>query len=151
MHCFPDIQQIVDRVSHVRKKVHGLKKLYIMTNGDKVFLHDLKSALHAADHWEQISTSRDLMVTWEQKPIAQALDMYVAQRAQAFIGNGVRVFSPTPILLASCADGHHLMTVLKHDIKHCHVPHGHPIPQPKRHVLLVNNATFKMGVRVLGR
>jgi hypothetical protein len=87
-HCFPNIKQIVDRVSHVRKRVNGLQKLYIMTNGDKVFLHDLKLALHAADHWDQISTSRDLTVTWEQKPIAQALDMYVAQRAQAFIGNG---------------------------------------------------------------
>jgi hypothetical protein len=37
------------------------------------------------------STSRDLSLSWEQKPISQALDMYVAQRAQAFVGNGLGV------------------------------------------------------------
>ena len=35
-------------------------------------------------------TSRDLYLSWEAKPVAQAVDMLIGQRAQVFIGNGVR-------------------------------------------------------------
>ena len=40
--------------------------------------------------WEHIGTSRDLRLTGEQKRNSQAVDMAVAQRAEVFIGTGVR-------------------------------------------------------------
>ena len=94
-HCFPSVAQIVDRVKDVKKKVGGLRKIYMMTNGKGSWLAELRAALLKAGQWE-VSTSRDLSLSWEQKPISQALDMYVAQRAQAFIGNGVSVPDPRP-------------------------------------------------------
>ncbi|KAM6496678.1 hypothetical protein JOM56_007151 [Amanita muscaria] len=86
--CFPSIPQIVERVAQVRERVKGLKRVYIMTNGNRAWLSELKDALAAAGEWETIATSKDLVLSWEQKPISQALDMFVGQRAQAFIGNG---------------------------------------------------------------
>lgn len=60
-----------------------------MTNGPTSWVKELKSALAQDMSWDQLGSSRDLAITWEQKFVAQALDMYVAQRAQVFIGNGV--------------------------------------------------------------
>jgi hypothetical protein len=87
------VAQIVDRVKVVKKKVGGLRKIYIMTNGKGSWLAELRSALLKAGQWE-VSTSRNLSLSWEQKLISQALDMYVAQRAQAIVGNGVSVSDP---------------------------------------------------------
>ena len=92
-HCFPTVAQIVNRVKDVTKKVGGLRKVYIMTNGKGSWLAELRAALLNGGQWE-VSTSRDLSLSWEQKPISQALDMYVAQKAQAFVGNGVSVSDP---------------------------------------------------------
>ncbi|EEB99039.1 hypothetical protein MPER_01346 [Moniliophthora perniciosa FA553] len=119
-HCYPDIDQIVKRVGDIRRSVderralaqgsswldristwlggstadmHPLRRIYVMTNGKREWLDELKSAL-AQDGWELngISTSRDLELTWEQKYVSQTLDMYVAARAQVFVGNGVTLF-----------------------------------------------------------
>ena len=57
---------------------------------------ELKDALQedarreGLDEWEHIGTSRDLRLTGEQKHNSQAVDMAIAQRAEVFIGNGVR-------------------------------------------------------------
>lgn len=85
-----------------------LKRIYIMTNGDTHLLQELKQALmddaersKLSDTgetngwefewtWEGISTSRDLELEWEEKYVGQALDMYIAQRSELFIGNGVK-------------------------------------------------------------
>lgn len=89
-HCYPSIEQIVEKVKEVRMKAADpLRYLYIMTNGQKPWVEELKSALAHDMSWDQLSSSRDLRITWEQKFVAQCLDMYVAQRAQVFIGNGV--------------------------------------------------------------
>ena len=82
-----------------------LKRIYIMTNGNGELLQELKQALmDDAERsktpgetndwefewtWEGISTSRDLELGWEEKPVGQVLDMYVGQRSELFIGNGV--------------------------------------------------------------
>ncbi|KAF8325498.1 hypothetical protein F5887DRAFT_1202144 [Amanita rubescens] len=90
-HCdeLANVSQIVEKVSSVRKKVTGLKRIYIMTNGKTEWVNELILALQTAEKWEAMSsTTGDLSLTWEQKYISQALDMYVAQRAEAFIGNG---------------------------------------------------------------
>ena len=108
--CFPTIEQIVDRVRQVladQKKTYGgkkeLKRIYIMTNGDTAWLDDLKGALMGIKKWDSVTNSRDLRLGWEAKPVAQAMDMLVGQRADVFIGNGVRhPFSATcPILLTN--------------------------------------------------
>ncbi|KAH7924135.1 hypothetical protein BV22DRAFT_1013901 [Leucogyrophana mollusca] len=93
--CFPTIEQIVDRVAEVledQKRVNGknkeLKRIYIMTNGDTKWLAELGVALTRIKKWESVASSRDLKLSWEAKPVAQAVDMMIGQRAQVFIGNG---------------------------------------------------------------
>lgn len=89
-HCYPTMEQIVDKVKTVREASRGpLEYLYIMTNGDDAWVEELKLALGDLGGWAHIGSNRDLSLTWEQKFVAQALDMLVAQKAQVFIGNGV--------------------------------------------------------------
>jgi len=102
--CFPTIEQIVDKVREIladQKKTHGgmkeLKRIYIMTNGDEAWLNGLKDALMGIKKWESVTSSRDLRLRWEAKPVAQAMDMLVGQRADVFIGNGV-----SPLRLCAC-------------------------------------------------
>ena len=96
-----------------------LKRIYIMSNGDRQLLRELKQALiddagrsrlssnanggggegETMNDWEfewtwdGVVTSRDLELGWEEKPVGQALDMYIGQRSELFIGNGVSNFS----------------------------------------------------------
>ncbi|KAI0340141.1 hypothetical protein BDW22DRAFT_1334794 [Trametopsis cervina] len=89
--CKPTIEQIVEKVEQVRGSDAGkeLKSVYVMTNGDKEWLEELKRALWARyPGWERIATSRDMKLTLEEKYVAQAADMYIGERAQVFIGNG---------------------------------------------------------------
>lgn len=91
-HCFPSIEQIVKRVEEIRetKAGKGLKNIYVMTNGPRPWVADLKAGLKKTGHWSKVATSRDMQLTPEQKYIAQAIDMLVGHRAQVIIGNGVR-------------------------------------------------------------
>lgn len=89
-HCFPTIEQIVGRVADVLKTPEGrnLSRVYVLTNGKREWLDELKSKLGELKQWESVHTSRDLHLSWEQKFVAQAVDMLVAQRAEVYIGNG---------------------------------------------------------------
>ncbi|RDX54563.1 hypothetical protein OH76DRAFT_976578 [Lentinus brumalis] len=100
-HCFPDIDMIVEHVEEVRRTAEGrgLAHVYIMTNGSPSWVAKLKSALRAKHDWAHISSSRDLMLNPEQKYVAQAMDMLVAQRAQVFIGNGFSTLSGMAVML----------------------------------------------------
>jgi len=41
------------------------------------------------DHpWEQIASSLQMRISWEQKFVAQAVDMMIGHRADVFVGNG---------------------------------------------------------------
>jgi hypothetical protein len=90
-HCFPNIEQIVDKVQEIRKtqSAAGLRNVFIMTNGAREWVAELKDALKKAAPWEKIASSRDIQLTWEQKFVAQAADMLIGQKAQVFVGNGV--------------------------------------------------------------
>uniref|UniRef100_D8Q122 Expressed protein n=1 Tax=Schizophyllum commune (strain H4-8 / FGSC 9210) TaxID=578458 RepID=D8Q122_SCHCM len=99
LHCFPTVEQITDKVLDVREELKQkgiggkLNRVFIMSNGAREWLEELKQALDAAGKqhglaFDTISTSRDVALTLEQKYVAQQLDMYVGQRAQVFIGNG---------------------------------------------------------------
>jgi hypothetical protein len=67
-----------------------------MSNAPMVWLEELKEAFRnvkgGGGGWESIYASRDLELSREQRHVSQNLDMYVAMRCEAFIGNGVSVF-----------------------------------------------------------
>ena len=90
-HCFPTVEQIVDKVMEVRNVSEGLKNVYVMTNGGLSWVNELKTALRKAHNWDQIASSSDLKLSREQKYVAQTVDMMIGQRAHVFIGNGVSV------------------------------------------------------------
>ena len=89
--CYPTLQGIVRRVGEIRASESGkrLKNIYVMTNGQREWVTELREALLAADHWDNIASSRDLELNDEQRYVAQAADMLIGQRADVFIGNGV--------------------------------------------------------------
>ncbi|EKM82198.1 hypothetical protein AGABI1DRAFT_105512 [Agaricus bisporus var. burnettii JB137-S8] len=102
-----------------------LRKVYIMTNGDLEFLQELKEGLYGDAHlssvtshsssvdsgfdydfvwdWDEVSTSRDLEWGWETKYVAQAMDMYVGQRAELFVGNGFSSLTANVVLMRFAA------------------------------------------------
>ncbi|KAJ2974143.1 hypothetical protein NUW54_g11938 [Trametes sanguinea] len=90
-------EQILARVDELARAdadaARGLENVYIMTNGAVEWVDALKAALRATGRWKNVASSRDLVLNWEQKYVAQAVDMLIGQRAQMFVGNGVRVFS----------------------------------------------------------
>ena len=94
--CYPSIEEIVQKVVDAKNTRAGknLSNIYIMTNGKDPWLSELKEALHKSGKWKQISSSRELKVTWEQKFVAQSIDMVTGQRADVFIGNGVSLAPP---------------------------------------------------------
>jgi len=102
--CFPSIEEIIQKVVDAKNTKAGknLSNIYIMTNGKDPWLSELKEALHKSGKWKQISSSRELTITWEQKFVAQSIDMVVGQRADVFIGNGVS--QATPALGSVIAD-----------------------------------------------
>jgi hypothetical protein len=124
-HCYPNATQIRQRIREVlhdyervlQAKDSGrtsdgltplakekVKKVYIMSNGNREWLDEVKKELMAdakqsADNgewefawsWDDIGSSRDLIAGWEEKPVLQVMDMYVGQRAELFVGNGVGI------------------------------------------------------------
>ena len=96
--CYPSIARIVDAAEEARRAEAArgrprLERVFVMTNGAGEWVGELKAALAATGHWTHVASSRDLVLNWEQKYVAQAVDMLVGQRAQVFIGNGVRPFA----------------------------------------------------------
>lgn len=88
--CFPEIDEIVRKVENVRSTEagRGMQHLYIMTNAPADWILELKAALQHVGTWENIASSRDILVNKEQEYVKQAVDMLIGQRAQVFIGNG---------------------------------------------------------------
>jgi len=101
--CYSDVNQIVERVRQIRmtEEGKGLKNVFIMTNGSPEWIEELKEALMRDHPWEQIASSLQMRVSWEQKFVAQAVDMMIGQRADVFIGNGVSAstYTRSPLVL----------------------------------------------------
>ena len=95
--CFLTIPELVRRVGEVRRSeaARGVRRAYIMTNGHPEFVRELKQALARAGEWDMIASSRDMVLSWEQKFVAQAIDQLIAQRAQVLLGNGVSRPAPS--------------------------------------------------------
>ncbi|EIN14296.1 hypothetical protein PUNSTDRAFT_49122 [Punctularia strigosozonata HHB-11173 SS5] len=100
-HCFPSIDEIVEKVQHIRKTSagKGLRNVFIMTNGATEWVAELKQAMRLAAPWEKIASSRDMELTWEQKFVAQAADMLIGQKAQVFVGNGFSSLTSNIVML----------------------------------------------------
>ena len=94
--CYPDINQIVERVRQIRQTKEGkrLRNVFIMTNGSPEWVEELREALVKDHPWKLIASSLQMRVSWEQKFVASAVDMMIAQRSDVFIGNGVSTLTP---------------------------------------------------------
>lgn len=89
-HCFPTIDQIVARLRTIRKEWQGrpLKRVYLMTNAEKVFLNELESQIRA-DGWESMKTTYDLDLHNDEVEVDMAAEMMIGQTAEVFVGNEV--------------------------------------------------------------
>ncbi|KAI0354759.1 hypothetical protein OH77DRAFT_1425875 [Trametes cingulata] len=105
-HCYPDIQQIVQRVSEIRATPagKGLKDIYIMTNGKKPWVQELKDALKKTGGWNKIASGRDFTLTKEQQYVAQSVDMLIGERAQVLIGNGFSSLTSNIVMMRMAKD-----------------------------------------------
>ncbi|GJJ11790.1 hypothetical protein Clacol_006028 [Clathrus columnatus] len=117
-HCWPDTEQVVQRVKEVAKEYYSggdhyhyrLSSIYILTNeGNRTLLAELKDALlgirldsvglsipgHTSEYlFDKVTTSRDITIIGETENLAkQAIDMAIAERAGLFLGNGFSTLS----------------------------------------------------------
>lgn len=72
-----------------RSPSHRLRRVFVLTNAAPVWLNGLKRKL-LADGWENVIFKGDLVLDKEQKGVDVAVDMSIAERAEVFVGNGVR-------------------------------------------------------------
>ena len=133
--CYPEIDQIVRRVEEIRRHPasRGLKDVYIMTNGDREWVKQLKAALRAEGGWDKIASSRDMTITEEQKEVAQAVDMMIGEKAQVMVGNGVSVPASRPLHVA---DGCSFL-VVEYDFKHRYDEDGERLSTRDESILVV--------------
>jgi hypothetical protein len=103
-HCLPSTEQIVSRLHALRVESPTLRRVYVLTNGWKWWVKALKSALQE-DGWDDLKSSLDIQVDSEQKYVAMAVDMAIAEKAEVFLGNGVSeqpcVSSTNQLILSS--------------------------------------------------
>ncbi|KAG9003438.1 hypothetical protein FRB95_012160 [Tulasnella sp. JGI-2019a] len=92
--CFPTVGELMKKIRTVRQEweasVEGrgpLNRVYVLTNAEVQFREDLTSML-IEDGWDGVTMSTDLEVRREEKEVAVAADMMVAQVAEVFLGNG---------------------------------------------------------------
>ncbi|RDB27167.1 hypothetical protein Hypma_004583 [Hypsizygus marmoreus] len=97
-HCFPDVDQIVEKLRQVRAANPGLKRVYALTNGKASWMSSLKRALQE-DGWRDVKSSLDLKLDSAQKHVAMAVDMAIAEKAEVFIGNGFSSLTANVVVL----------------------------------------------------
>lgn len=112
-HCYQDLDATRDRLHAVREwqraKGRELSSVFILTNADENWIGELKELL-SKDGWAWVQTSKDLPLSEDGQTVNQGVDMAIANWADVFIGNGVRLFpilseylliQPTPSSLVS--------------------------------------------------
>lgn len=77
--CYPTLQDIVQRLGEIQasESGKGLKNIYIVTNGQREWVAELKEAFLEAGHWDNIASSRDLELNDEQQYVALAANMLI--------------------------------------------------------------------------
>ncbi|KAG5727511.1 hypothetical protein E4T56_gene12231 [Termitomyces sp. T112] len=97
-HCLPTVEQLVTRLSEIRKENQELKRVYVLTNAWGFWLNGLKEAL-LKDGWQDLKSTLDLFLDPKQAQVAAAVDMAIAERSQVFIGNGFSSLTSNIIML----------------------------------------------------
>lgn len=97
-HCWPSTEQVVEKLRDVRAEYPGLRRVYVLSNAGAWSLDALKSALEE-DGWDDLVSSTDIVLDSEQKYVAMAVDMAIAEKAEVFIGNGVSFFLGACLLI----------------------------------------------------
>ncbi|KAG1727269.1 uncharacterized protein EDB91DRAFT_893693 [Suillus paluster] len=97
-HCWPSTEQVVERLREVRNEYPGLRRVYVLSNEWAWSLDGLKSALEE-DGWDDLVSSADIVLDSEQKYVAMAVDMAIAEKAEVFIGNGFSSLSSNVVML----------------------------------------------------
>jgi len=87
-HCLPTVEQVAEKLWAVRTENPGLRRVYVMTNGQGRWLRDLRSTL-LSDGWEDVKSSVNMQLDMAQKHVSMAVDMAIAEKAEVFVGNGV--------------------------------------------------------------
>ncbi|KIK54833.1 hypothetical protein GYMLUDRAFT_206131 [Collybiopsis luxurians FD-317 M1] len=75
--------------SSSQKKNYKLKRIYLLSNGWGFWLSSLTKALKA-DGWEDVRHGGELEMDMAQRHVSMAVDMAIAEKAEMFIGNGIR-------------------------------------------------------------
>ena len=78
----------------VRKERPDLQQVFVLTNGWSWWVDNLREALvenlKEEERWVDVRSSMDVQLDREQEYVNAAIDMAIAERAEVFIGNGVR-------------------------------------------------------------
>jgi len=110
--CWPTEAEIVAKVMQAKsdweasKESDGKKMsvLYVMTNGDEVWLTSLKRRLKAWG-WRKVVAAQELELSPEEVGVAMGVDMDIGRRAAVFIGNGWSSLSSN-VVHRRLVDGH---------------------------------------------
>ncbi|THH17017.1 hypothetical protein EW146_g3711 [Bondarzewia mesenterica] len=97
-HCLPEVEQIVERLHTLRDEHPDLKRVYVLNNAWGWWLDGLESALKK-DGWEDVVGSAGLTLDAEQKYVAMAVDMAIAEKAEVFVGNGFSSLTSNIVML----------------------------------------------------
>lgn len=98
-HCLPTTTQLVARLHEIRIQHPGLRRLYVLSNEWAWALAEVRDALQK-DGWEDVVSTADVKLDAEQYYVSMAVDMAIAERAEVFVGNGVRPLSFSTSTLA---------------------------------------------------
>ncbi|KAL0953022.1 hypothetical protein HGRIS_007225 [Hohenbuehelia grisea] len=97
-HCLPTVKQIVLRMRAVRRDSPHLRRVYVLTNAWGWWVSRLARALRL-DGWEDVKSSLDLELDAEERHIAVAVDMSIAEKADVFVGNGFSSLTSNVVML----------------------------------------------------
>ncbi|KAF7359851.1 hypothetical protein MVEN_00710500 [Mycena venus] len=99
-YCLPSIPEVVRKVHAVVRHAQHITRVYVMSDAEQPWLNELKAALSAAHEWAHgIATRHNLQLSPEGQFVAEAVDMYVAQRAEMFIANGLSSSTSSVVML----------------------------------------------------
>ncbi|GJJ13533.1 hypothetical protein Clacol_007787 [Clathrus columnatus] len=105
-HCWPSTNDVIRRINQVKNEhdaIGGLTLLdtiYILTNGDKPWITELKhSILNSSPVWKRVTSSHDLSIKdGPEKVAAQAIDMAIASETGSLIGNGFSTLTANVVM-----------------------------------------------------
>lgn len=91
--CEPPILDIIARARRMRINHPLLNTIYILSNGDYGYVQEARKWLES-DGWDRVLISADVVNSWDDREVGEAVDTEIARRAGVFVGNGVRTFLP---------------------------------------------------------